>query len=188
MKIAINLASEPFRRDRPMIIGSYVVGLMLLALLIVMLTLAYREREQTRETRELIAKAQTQLQTIAAEQAKLEATMRQPQNAEVLERSVFVNTLLQRKGVSWTRIFEDLEKVIPYNVRVISVRPQLNGPNDLLLDMVVGATQSESVINLLMALEGSPVFGTTTVHNTLPPSQTDPLFRYRVSVTYAQKL
>lgn len=188
MKIGINLASEPFRRDRPMIVGSYVVGAMLFGLLIVMLTLAYREREQTRETRDLIARSQVQLQSIAGEQARIEATMRKPENAEVLERSVFVNALLERKGVSWTRIFDDLEKVIPHNVRIISVRPQMNGPSDLLLDMVVGAAQSESVIALLMALESSPVFGTTTIHNTLPPSQTDPLFRYRVSVTYAQKL
>lgn len=188
MRAGINLASEPFRRDRPMIVGSYAAGVMLFGLLALMLTLAVRERQQTSETRELIARSQRQLQAISAEQAKLEASMRRPENSEVLDRSVFVNALLARKGVSWTRIFDDLEKVIPHNVRVISVRPQLNGPNDLLLDMVVGAQQSESVIALLMALESSPVFGTTTIHNTIPPSQTDPLFRYRVSVTYAQKL
>jgi type IV pilus assembly protein PilN len=96
--------------------------------------------------------------------------------------------LLQRKGISWTRIFSDLEKVMPHNVRLVSVRPQLNGPNDLLLDMEVGAQSSEPVVELMMHLEGSPLFGSTTIHSWRPPSQSDPLFRYRVSVTYAQKI
>jgi hypothetical protein len=32
------------------------------------------------------------------------------------------------------------------------------------------------------------VFGATAVHSSLPPAQTEPLFRYRISVNYAQKL
>ena len=39
-----------------------------------------------------------------------------------------------------------------------------------------------------MRLEASPQFGATQVNNWLPPSQTEPLYRYRVSVNYAQKL
>ena len=42
----------------------------------------------------------------------MENVLRQPQNAEVLDRSVFLNDLLMRKGVSWTRIFSDLENVL----------------------------------------------------------------------------
>ena len=48
--------------------------------------------------------------------------LRRPQNADVLEQSVFLNALLKRKGISWTKIFADLEKVVPYNVRIIQIR------------------------------------------------------------------
>ena len=34
---------------------------------------------------------------------------RQPANAEVLQRSQLLNTLIERKSISWTRIFADLE-------------------------------------------------------------------------------
>jgi len=54
--------------------------------------------------------------------------------------------------------------------------------------MVVGAASSEPVLELLMSLEKSPQFGPTSLHNWLPPSQNEPLYRYRVSVSYAQKL
>jgi hypothetical protein len=188
MRVPINLASEPFRRDRPLIAGSIAVGLMLLGLLVMLVSLAMGERDRAAEAREAIGGVDKQLQTLARERSKLEATMRQEQNAEVLDRSLFLNALLTRKGVSWTRIFGDLEKVTPHNVRVITVRPQISGNNELLLDMVVGSQAPESIQNFLMQLEASPVFGKTTIHTEIPPSQTEPLYRSRVTVNYAQKL
>jgi type IV pilus assembly protein PilN len=188
MRIPINLSSEPFRRDRPVLVASAVLSVVLTVLLIVLSSVAISERNRAKEAREAIAKAEGELKKIVDQQVRLETMMRQPQNAEVLERSQFINMLIARKGVSWTKIFHDLESVMPHNVRLISVRPQLNGPNDLLLDMQVASQSDEPVSTLLMQLESSPMFGTTTLHSWLPPSQTEPLYRYRVSVTYAQKL
>ena len=74
------------------------------------------------------------------------------------------------------------------NVRVITVRPQIRPNNELILDMVVGSQSAESILNFVMQLEASSVFGKTTVQTTLPPSQTEPLYRSRVTVNYAQKL
>jgi hypothetical protein len=188
MRVGINLASEPFRRDRPLVAGSIAVGVMLLGLLGMLIYLAVGERARAAEAREALVKTETQLKIMQRERAQFENVLRQQQNADVLDRSVFLNDLLMRKGVSWTRIFSDLEKVTPHNVRLISVRPQIRPNNDLTLDMVVGSQSAESILNFVMQLEASSVFGKTTVHTTLPPSQTEPLFRSRVSVNYVQKL
>ena len=188
MRVGINLASEPFRRDRPLIAGSIAVGVMLAGLLVMLIYLAIGERARAAEAREALVKTETQLKIMQREHAQFEKVLRQQQNADVLDRSVFLNDLLMRKGVSWTRIFSDLEKVTPHNVRLISVRPQIRPNNDLTLDMVVGSQSAESILNFVMQLEASSLFGKTTVHTTLPPSQTEPLFRSRVSVNYAQKL
>jgi Tfp pilus assembly protein PilN len=106
----------------------------------------------------------------------------------VLERSVFLNSLLFRKGISWTRIFADLEKTIPHNVKVLAIRPSVNFENQVTLDMTVGAESPEPVIALYRALEESPLFGSVLGHSSLPPTQSDPLYRYRMTVIYAQKL
>ena len=188
MRFPVNLASEPFRRDRPLIVGTAVVSVLLVILFGVFISLALSERDRAKEARGSIAQPLAQLQTMSAEQSKLEALLRKPENAEVLDRSVFANQLLLRKGVSWTRIFNDVEKVLPHDVRLVSVRPQLNGPNDLLLDMEVATQNGEAVVPFIMNLEKSPMFGSTTMHSSRPPSQTDPQYKYRVSVTYAQKL
>jgi type IV pilus assembly protein PilN len=165
-----------------------VVSILLCALLTVLISLSMSERNRAAQSRAEMNRVDAELQRLSTQQGRLEAFLRKPENADVLEKSQFINMLLIRKGVSWTKIFQDLETVMPHNVRLINVRPQLNGPNDLILDMTVAAQSSEPVVQLLMSLEKSPLFGTTTIHSWLPPGQTEPMYRYRVSVNYAQKL
>jgi len=188
MNVSINLASQPFRQDRKLMIGSAVAGALLFGLLCMLVTLNLMERNRLASTREDIEKMDRQLQTIAKEQAKFEAVLRRPENAEVLDRSLFLNTLIYRKGISWTKIFADLEEILPYNVRLISIRPSVNTLNQVSLEMNVGAEQQEPLLQLLVKLENSKAFGNVSVPSILPPSTSDPLYRYRVNVNYAQKL
>ena len=188
IQVPINLASEPFRRDRPMLVASAALGIALIALLGFQISTILAERHQAADIRVTIDRLNARLRTLSTEQAKLNATMRLPQNAEVMERSLFLNTLIERKAISWSKIFSDLEKVLPYNVRLVSVRlPEVDSENAVLLDMLVGAKEIQPVLELLRKLEASPQFGPPEVPNSMPPSQTDPFFRYHVSVRYAQK-
>lgn len=189
MRIQINLASEPFRRDRHILV-MLVAGSAALALsLFVMVGIIVSARSRATEAREAVDRYTKQLNTVTTEQAKLDSTLRRPENAEVLERSVLLNTLISRKGISWTRIFADLERVMPPNVRLIYVRlPQIDKDNQVTLDMVVGAQNPEPVVDFFRTLEKSPLFGSIGMSTILPPTQNEPLWRYRVSVNYAQKL
>ncbi len=189
MRIGINLASEPFRKDRPMI-AAYTACSVILVLLVGLLGfLIVNERQRMKETRANVARLSDEVQKLGREQAEQDAILRQPANAVVLERSLLLNTLVERKSISWTRIFSDLEGVMPHNVRLIQVRlPQINSRNEVSLDMTVGAQEPGSVIELVKRLQASPLFGPLTVHTSLPPSQNEPLYRYRISVDYGQKL
>jgi hypothetical protein len=189
LRVPINLSSEPFRRDRPLLVGSAALGVVLSLLLIYQVVDIVSERHQAADIRIAIEQENARLRSIAAQQAKLNATLRRPENAVVLERSLFLNTLIERKAISWTKIFADLDKVMPYNVRLVSVRlPEVDMNNQVLLDMVVGAKDVPPILELLKRLEGSPQFGPTSVQSSAPPSQTDPFYRYHVTVTYAQRL
>lgn len=188
MRVTINLATDPFRKDRPFIVASWTLGAVLMGMLGVLTYMALVSEDVAKEARMDVEQAERQAQTLGAQQTKLESELRQPQNAEVIERSIFLNQLLLRKSISWTRLFSDLEKVMPNTVRIVSVRPQVTPDNQVLLEMVVGAQAPEPVVDMMMRLESSPLFGAVQVSNMLPPSQTEPLYRYRVSVNYAQKL
>jgi Tfp pilus assembly protein PilN len=188
MKIGINLATQPFRRDRPVLVVGGVLGTALVALLGVLIYLSLAERGQLAEARRSVDQLERKIRVVSAQQQKLDSVLRRPENAEVLERSLFLNSLLYRKGISWTRIFADLEKVVPHNVRIMQVRPTLNSKNEVVLDMQVGTESPEALIGLLKAMEESPLFGPAYRHTSAPPSQSEPLWKYRVSVNYAQKL
>jgi type IV pilus assembly protein PilN len=188
MKISINLASQPFRRDRPMVVASITVGLLLLGTLGALITLARADNEQLADIRKEVGGLRSQVAGLTKQEHDAEAVLRQPQNAEVLETSVFLNKLLYRKGISWTRILADLEKVMPPNMKVLNIRPQVNGDGQITLDMIVGSEGPKAVIPLYQNLENSPLFSGLTQPQYTPPSQSDPLYRYRLTVNYVQKL
>ena len=188
MKIPINLASEPFRKDRAMLAASLAVGVLLVAALAFLVMLANADNAQLADLRKEVTQLHTQIAAAGKQQADFEAVIRKPENAQVLELSVFLNTLLSRKGISWTRILADLEKTMPANVKMLNIQPYVTGRNQVVLSLQVGSEGPEPVIVFYKALERSDLFGGVTQNIYQPPSQAEPLYRYRFTVNYAQKL
>ncbi len=186
--VTINLASEPFRHDRPYLVAAMAGTAALAGLLIYQVALGWIERDQRRDLAASVERAERTLNSLRQDEARWTAIFRRAENADAADYAVFLNGLIRRKAISWSRIFSDLERVIPHNVRIIAVRPQLNLDNQILLDMTVASSAPEPVVDMLMRLEGSPLFGATAMTGWVPPSQSDPLFRYRVNVNYAPQL
>ena len=119
----------------------------LLVSLIVFTALIIKERGQASELRRTINGERGQLARLSRVQAQFQGVIAKPGNADVFSKSVFYNQLIARRAVSWTRVFEDLGKVMPYNVRLISLRlPQVaaenaGGKNHVQLDMTLGSEQ-----------------------------------------------
>jgi Tfp pilus assembly protein PilN len=188
MKIPINLASEPFRRDRAMLAASLLAGAVLVAALAALVTVANADNAQLADLRKEVTRLHVEIAAAGKQQAGFEGVIRKPENAQVLELSVFLNTLLSRKGISWTRILADLEKTMPANVKMLNIQPYVTGRNQVILSLQVGAEGPEPVIMFYKALERSELFGGVTQNIYQPPSQAEPLYRYRFTVNYGQKL
>lgn len=185
--INVNLASEPFRRDRPMVLAGVAGGLILGALLAFQLSMIYLNRQSTDEARAELAALNKRASMMAQEQARLEGALRQPANARALEESLFFNSLLRRKGISWARIFADVEAVLPGTVRLVSVRPAVNQFNQIELQMAIASASPTPAIEMVQRLESSPQFGATSVETWLPPSSNDPTYRYTLRANYATR-
>ncbi len=190
----INLASQPFRRERAYNAIIAAVCVVLTCSLLVLISLFLRERAQAADLRSVIRAQNTRLQALERQQTQFSGVLARPENADVFSTNVFLNELIARRGVSWTRVFSDLGTVLPQNVRLLAIRlPQVGvedatGTNRIQLDMIVASERSEAVIGLLKNLEGSRLFGSASVVTQTPPSQNDPFYKYRVTVAYAQKL
>jgi type IV pilus assembly protein PilN len=190
----INLASQPFRRERAQNAIWVLVCIGSLCTLLVMVAFILRERALSADLHRHIEQLQAQLQKAQQEEMHFSNVVAKPENEDVFSTNVFLNELIARRSISWTHVFKDLESTMPARMRLMVVRlPQLpaedkSGKDTVQLDMVVGASSPEVVIELLKRLQSSNLFGAPSVVSQQPPTQNDPLYKYRVTVNYAQQL
>ena len=187
-RVNLNLASQPFGHRRLFWLASALL-ISVLAALAVGLVFVYATYDPAVDSPGAgAAELQARLRALAAEEAQLRAKLQEPGNDQVLARSQFLNQLLFRKGISWTRTFADLESILPPRVRVTLIRPEVTTDNKVLLDMGVGAETQADFIDFLKVLEESEWFGSPEMRSSSPPTENNPLHQFRVLVSYDQKL
>ena len=189
----INIASQPFRRERAQNALLAAAGAALLCTLIFLGVLILHSRAQAADLRRVINTQHAELSRLQQEQTLYASVLQKPGNADVFAKSVLLNEMIARRSVSWTRVFEDLGTVLPRNMRVLSIRlPQVSADNKtgkdrVQLDMWVGTEKPVALVGFLKQLYGSKLFGNASVMTEAPPTQNDPLYKYRLTVAYAQQ-
>jgi len=163
MRLDINLASQPYEDARQfwMRWGTAVVAVGLLTLILVTLDVtgwinARRDRAAMAEKRALIADRDRL-------RASAEEFLNRPENRSTRDTSQLLNELIERKAFSWTRVLENLEKVMPARVHVVSINPQLNEENELGLKMTVAGDSRDRAIELARRMEESGRFADTNI-------------------------
>ena len=157
MKITLNLSTRPFVELHPLY-TRLRVAIVLLAVLATVLGFTLRVVDrQAKASRSQMDTLAARTETFRHERAANEARMREPQNAAVLERSRFLNTLFVRKGFSWTAVMMDLEQVLPPGVQVTSIDPQITPEHEVLIRLKVSGERGRAV-ELVKNLETSKRF------------------------------
>ncbi len=158
MRLDINLATRPYEDAREFWqrwgLGVGLLGVLTLALLVV----AARGWTHAGRDRQNIAQLQQQIAERDRERAQDQAILDLAVNRSTRDQSQFLNGLIQRKAFSWTRVFEDLERVMPANLHVVSLKPELNDRNQMQLDMRVAGDTRAAAIELVHRMEGSKHF------------------------------
>src|ERR1700721_418783 len=126
MRLDINLATRPYEDAREFW-TRWGLGVGLLALLTGLL-LGWTVKAWTEGGRDRhdIAKLESQIAERDRDRAKEQAFLDMTANRSTRDQSQFLNGLIQRKAFSWTRVFEDLEQVMPGSLHVVSLRPVLS--------------------------------------------------------------
>jgi Tfp pilus assembly protein PilN len=158
MRLDINLATRPYedsqefwRRWGPGVGVLTLCTLLLLAFVVQSWISAGRDRQDIRHLQQEIAERDT-------ERGKAQSFLDLSVNRSTRDQSQFLNGLIQRKSFSWTRVFEDLERVMPTNLHVVSLRPEVNEQNQMQLDMKVAADSRLAAVELVHRMESSKHF------------------------------
>ncbi|HLH08497.1 MAG TPA: PilN domain-containing protein [Terriglobales bacterium] len=157
MRLNINLASQPYEDAREVYLrwGTAVVIVGLLAAVLCYATFSAWHRYHSINGD--IAREKTTLQKLNQQQAEDLAILNEPKNSDVRQQAAFLNDLIERKAVSWTHIFNILEKMMPPQMHVVALRPKLDN-GDILLELDVAGQSRERALELVRRMEQSPSF------------------------------
>jgi Tfp pilus assembly protein PilN len=162
MRLDINLASHPYE-DARQFWQRWGTGLVALAVLAV-LVVGYTGWEVYTAHRDQVAMDQIRkgIAGYDARMAQARATLDRPENRAMRERSAYLNGLFQQKAFSWTKVFEELERVMPPHLHVVSIKPELED-NQLQLKLVVASDSRERALELVRKMEESQRFQQTHI-------------------------
>jgi len=173
MRVGINLATQPYEDTRRfwMRWGLAVTALSLITL--VLLYSAAISVISARKDRDLIHQREQQIAARDQEKARAEAELSLPQNRNTRDRSNFLNDAFQQKSFSWTRVFEDLEQVMPPRLHVVSIQPANAEDNQLQIKLVVAGESRERAEDLVRKMEGSRRFQETHIESEVSQQATN---------------
>jgi type IV pilus assembly protein PilN len=187
MRLNINLASQPYEDARQFWMrwgtGLAVVTILTLALLVTTISGWVAARHDHADIAKL--KAEIAQRDQARQQA--ETYLNQPENRATRDQSQFLNELIERKSFSWTRVLEDLEKVMPARVHLVAIHPELDEENQLLLKLSVAGDSRDRALELARRMEDSRRFMKTNIvtesYRTESSGGTDP-FQFNIEAIY----
>jgi hypothetical protein len=158
MRLDINLATQPYEDGRrfwmrwgPILGGAGVVMLALLVTTISSWAAARKDQVQISKFKDDIAKCEQ-------ERAKAQEVMDRPENRSTRDQSKFINSLIRRKSFSWTQVFSDLEHMMPPELHVTSIHPEIAKDNQLQIKLSVAGKSRERAFQLVHRMEQSPRF------------------------------
>jgi len=91
------------------------------------------------------------------EQRRLMSSMERARSELLNSRAAFANTIIQAQTFSWTRLFNELEQVMPLGVRLLTIRPRVD--DGLWVRLTGVARNTQAFWELQENLQKWPVFG-----------------------------
>jgi Tfp pilus assembly protein PilN len=159
----LNLSTRPFKPYRAATFG-------LLTLLLVLIAVSAGQILSFQQYSSLASVSRQEEQDVKAENDRLTAEVQKLNdkmtsgnaNAKLSEVEL-LNRILIRKSFSWTRVFANLEKAMPENVRLLSLRPFLDEQERIGLTMDIRGRSLADATQFLRTLEDSAIFKDVTL-------------------------
>lgn len=158
MKIAVNLASRPYE-DEGQFYRQWGTALVLAALFTAfMVFISVRHYQDSQREWKSARQAQDKLAELKKESALAQQVLARPENRGTRDESEFLNGAILRKSFSWTKLMEDMEKVMPAGLRVTSIAPVVDQRTRFTLKVQVEGETRDTAVELLRNMEKSPHF------------------------------
>jgi type IV pilus assembly protein PilN len=184
MRLNVNLATQPYEDVRKFLSRWGLLTALLAVTTALLVSVAVRNWRDSRAINTQIADLYQKMD--ALERVRLAAvdTLNRPENRAIADKSRFLNDAIERKSLSWTRIFMDLERMMPPGLHVVSVSPEFGKDRRIGVRLLVGGSSHQKAIELVRRMEESSTFKEATLHTeTMASGSPDPV-QFEITSTY----
>jgi Tfp pilus assembly protein PilN len=154
----LNLSTRPFRGYRLQTLLLSVAFIALVATSVLQFIGFKRYSRLTSRIRTEARNAQVDSEALGRQIDDLDAKLSRPEAVDKLSEIQFLNGIIARKTFPWTRIFSDLEELMPETVHLVSLRPDIADNGTALLHIEVRARSVDDWAKFAAALQSVPAF------------------------------
>jgi hypothetical protein len=162
-KFDLNLSTRPFPAYR-------LVNIALITILVVFVVISIwqvvgfsRFSSMAAVIRPAQEQAGVEAEALGTRMAELGSRLDRPEATAKLNEIGFLNQLIARKNLSWTRLFADLEDMVPDAVHLVTLTPGISEEGIVTLSLALQGKSITDISQFVERLEQSPVFENITV-------------------------
>jgi TolA-binding protein len=188
MRLNINLASRKYEDVRRFFLRWGVTLAVLSGLTILLATLAFFSHERAAQSNREIKELQQRVDALQKQRDQLRDFENRPENLDVTQQKKFWNAQIARRNLSWTQLFNDLQRIMPNRAFLNSVQPELTRDNRLVLRLVIAGEKPEDARELQRRMEDSAHFHAPHIDSeTLQHGQKSgpPIWKFEIGTEYA---
>lgn len=168
MRIPINLASRKYEDVRRFYFVWSVALAALATVTLVLAGFAYARHVSTTQSAREARDLQIKITALQDERNQQRREDNLPENRDVNQQRQFWNAQILRRSLSWTLLFNELQRIMPRRAFLSSVKPDLTPENRLKLQLTIVGEKKDDALELIERMENSKHFQSTILRTEAP--------------------
>jgi hypothetical protein len=154
----LNLAARPYRDYRPVYAAVVLMSLLTAFLMLNNIETWYRYKHDTQSTSGKIEAIESKIHEERQKQEIAQRRLRSLDLATLDAQTRFINAKLAERAFSWSTLLDELESVLPQDVRLITVGPTFNPDGSIQLALDFEAKGPNGMIMTINRMNADPQF------------------------------
>lgn len=180
-----NLAARPFVDRRPVVLASALLAVLALVLSAVTVSEFVTARGEEQALAARLGELERRRSEVAAQARTLDAALQGVRWKELEREAASLRKILAARNLSWSRMLGDLERALPWDVRLITVSPQAREGGSCEVTLLGYASGRAAWLTLLGRLFADERFANPIPVAEEAPGPTNSLgHKFQIKVTY----
>jgi len=159
----LNLTTRPFPAYRAVNVACAGILAVLIVLSVWQVVGFMKYSKLARSVHPQEQEVRVEAESLGQHVAELGSRLDRPESTAKLNEIDFLNHLILRKDFSWTRLFATLEEIVPENVHLTNLTPDIAANGAVTLHLGVQARSIADVTVFIKRVEMSPLFENVVV-------------------------